>query len=683
MKESLSTRLALQAIFAFFAALGLVGTINAQEKNWRPIAPEDLQAEKAVVEPDADAEALFWDIRVDDSSSDDVDISHYVRVKIFNERGREKYSRFDIPYVKGVKIKNLAARVTRPDGSTTEIGKKDIFDREIVRASGVKVKAKSFAVPNLEPGSIVEYKYREAVDEAGASGMRLPLQRDIPVRELVYWYKPYGKRDPQYQAYNLSDFKFQKQAKNFWRAARHNVPSFKSEPRMPPEDTVRPWLLLTSTRVRVQWTSGTTFNVIIKDPKVPTLYWGSYAMERRQTLDIILKEDSAVTKAAQAITAGATTPEEKLRRLYDFCQKEIKNLAYDPSIPEQPLKKGKEIKTMADILESKEARAPGLVDWLFAALASSLGMDTHFVYTGNKSEIFFDPNMANESLLHHSAIAVTTDDGVMFFNPGDPFLPFGMIPWHDEDSWALLVSKDSQRWMKTPIADRTKNHYKRKGTFKLNEEGALEGTVEVHMTGQPAHAYRQSNWEEPHESLEKFLSEEVRETKGTAEVSEIKIENLRDPNKPLIQRYKLVIPNYASKTGSRIFLQPGVFEHGRNAMFSSNSRSFGVFFPYPWSETDELTIALPNGFELDNPERPFPVNDPDNVGSLAITISIDRAKNTLIYKRDFKFGMGSTLYFPKEVYAPVKGLFDAMQKANTHTLALKRATETAATNEEN
>src|SRR5690606_28565940 len=198
MKESLSTRLALQAIFAFFAAVGLVGTINAQEKNWRPIAPEDLQAEKAVVEPDADAEALFWDIRVDDSSSDDVDISHYVRVKIFNERGREKYSRFDIPYVKGVKIKNLAARVTRPDGSTTEIGKKDIFDREIVRASGVKVKAKSFAVPNLEPGSIVEYKYREAVDEAGAAGMRLPLQRDIPVRELVYWYKPYGKRDPQY-----------------------------------------------------------------------------------------------------------------------------------------------------------------------------------------------------------------------------------------------------------------------------------------------------------------------------------------------------------------------------------------------------------------------------------------------------------------------------------------------------
>jgi len=143
-----------------------------------------------MVEPDADAEALLWEMRIDDSSSEDLDMWHYVRVKIFTERGREKFSKFDIPFVKGTKIKNLTARVIRKDGTIVEVAEADIFEREIIRASGLKVKAKSFAVPNIEPGVIVEYRYKEAIDDAGASGMRLPLQRDIPVRHLSYYYKP-------------------------------------------------------------------------------------------------------------------------------------------------------------------------------------------------------------------------------------------------------------------------------------------------------------------------------------------------------------------------------------------------------------------------------------------------------------------------------------------------------------
>jgi hypothetical protein len=61
-----------------------------------------------------------------------------------------------------------------------EIGKNDIFEREIVKANGIKIKAKSFAVPNVEAGVIIEYKYKEAVDNAGAVGMRLQFQRDYP-----------------------------------------------------------------------------------------------------------------------------------------------------------------------------------------------------------------------------------------------------------------------------------------------------------------------------------------------------------------------------------------------------------------------------------------------------------------------------------------------------------------------
>jgi len=210
---------------------------------WRAVTPEELAMKTAKVEADADAEAIFWEVRIDDSSSENLSMQHYVRVKIFTDRGREKYSKFDIPFSKGMKIKDIAARVIKADGSAVEIQKDDIFEREIVRANGLKVRAKSFAVPNLDPGVIVEYRYREVISDAGAAGMHLKFQRDIPVQTLTYFYKPYNKKSPNYQSFNFKDTKFVEGEKGFWVATRTNVPALKEEPQMPPEDQVLPWML--------------------------------------------------------------------------------------------------------------------------------------------------------------------------------------------------------------------------------------------------------------------------------------------------------------------------------------------------------------------------------------------------------------------------------------------------------
>ena len=70
--------------------------------DWREVTPAELQMKTPKVEADADAEVIFWEVRVDDSTENLVN-EHYIRVKIFTERGREKYSKFDIPFQKGHK----------------------------------------------------------------------------------------------------------------------------------------------------------------------------------------------------------------------------------------------------------------------------------------------------------------------------------------------------------------------------------------------------------------------------------------------------------------------------------------------------------------------------------------------------------------------------------------------------
>jgi len=179
-------------LVAFVCLPVFLHSAYAGNEEWRPVTPEELALKAPLVDPDADAEAIFWEVRIDDSSSEDLSMRHYVRVKIFTDRGREKYGKFDIPFTKAMKIKDIAVRVIKPDGSAVEISKDDIFEREIIKTNGLKVKAKSFAVPNLEPGVIVEYRYREVISDAGAAGMRLKFQRDIPVQNLSCYYKPYN-----------------------------------------------------------------------------------------------------------------------------------------------------------------------------------------------------------------------------------------------------------------------------------------------------------------------------------------------------------------------------------------------------------------------------------------------------------------------------------------------------------
>jgi len=68
--------------------------------DWRPVSPAELGLKAPVVEKDADAEAIFWEVKIDDNPEGDLIFSHYIRIKVFTERGRESQSKVDIPFGK-------------------------------------------------------------------------------------------------------------------------------------------------------------------------------------------------------------------------------------------------------------------------------------------------------------------------------------------------------------------------------------------------------------------------------------------------------------------------------------------------------------------------------------------------------------------------------------------------------
>ena len=645
-----------RVLFLSFLLLICLQSVFAGDDVWRAVAPADLQAKTPKVEPDADAEVLFWEVRVDDSSVDQLVMKHYIRTKIFTERGREKYSKVDIPYSTGVKIKELMARVIKADGTIVELAKTDIFDREIAKQDKVKVKAKSFAVPNIEPGVIVEYQYKEVIAGGTSSGMRMKFQYDIPIQTISYYYKPF--MGAAYYTFNMDENKFIKDKNGFYRMTMNNIPALKEEPRMPPEDEVRSWLL-------VYYSDDTKGDY--------TDFWaraGGYLAANWEIKDT-LKPGKEIKAAAQQITAGAGSPDEQMAKLFEFCKTKIKNITFDTSITDEEKEKIKPNKSTNDTYQKLQGTSRDINE-LFASLSSALGFETRLAFGGDRSEKFFNPQQAHMSFIHFSGIAVKINNRWKYYDPGSLFVPYGMLSWFEEGTSVLLLGYKDYVRTETPMSGTDKSLAKRSGKFKLLEDGTLEGTVKIEYTGHLSSLYKTNNYESSAAKREESLKEEIKAQISTAEVSAISVENVTEPEKPFIYQFKVRIPNYAQRTGKRLFLQPGVFEYGKSPLFASATRKYDIYFQYSWSENDDIEIELPQGFSLDNAESPAVIRDPNGISLLDVNMAIAKETNTLKYRRKFEFGNNDNVLFKASIYQPLKNLFDAFHKSNTHMITLKQ-----------
>src|SRR5262249_34228599 len=72
---------------------GFATTARAGDE-WRTVDPAELALKDSVVEKNADAEALFWEVRMDDVDAGDLDFTNYTPVKVIPERGKESQLTF-------------------------------------------------------------------------------------------------------------------------------------------------------------------------------------------------------------------------------------------------------------------------------------------------------------------------------------------------------------------------------------------------------------------------------------------------------------------------------------------------------------------------------------------------------------------------------------------------------------
>ena len=304
---------------AVAALLSLALAMPAHADEWQPISPEDLQMKREPKAPTAAAIYLYRQVDRDDADNSEV---VYSRIKILTDEGR-KYANVEIPYLKGSNsIRSLRARVIRPDGSIIEFDG-TVYDKALVKARGVKMMSKSFTLPSVEVGSIIEYRYRRSMPYGWAFNSRWLLSDDLFTRRAVFSLRPAENLMLRW-SWPLGlppDTKPPEKERGLIRLETHDIPAFVTEEYMPPEDVMK---------YRVEF----VYEGEESNQREESDYWKAFGKRSNSDVQRFIKAGRVLEQEVARLVQPGDSSEAKARKLYARAQ-QIRNLSFERQSTEQ------------------------------------------------------------------------------------------------------------------------------------------------------------------------------------------------------------------------------------------------------------------------------------------------------------------------------------------------------------
>jgi len=643
--------------------LGLTWALSLA-KDWEAVNPADLAAKESTTSPGADLEILSSK-HVLDGSGDSDWIDNRVRAKVYTVKGVDQLSVLKIEYDKESRTRWIAARLVKPDGTAVELKKSDFHETTVYKWGGGEWKRISFAFPNVTPGDVLEYRWSQSISTESFSHYSIFCQEAIPVREFSFDVQG-STKDSQVMWFNTPKAEFKKMGSSQMRLRIQNIPAFEEEKWMPPERDFRGWVLVVFSHPYLRsFSNDEVWREI-----------GSYVAEEFR---LGTKPSGAVKAKAAELVDGAKTPEEKLFRLYDFCQKEISNNVW---LTSAEIIKSREARDKEDVNQSPQTTMKRLtgrpedINWLFAGLARAAGFEVRLALSADRHELGNIRTPKGWMFLNRHTVAVHVGDVWEYYSPGEYCVPAGMLSTKDEAVTAFVCDEDKCWYETTPNASAGRTLVKRKGRFTLDLEGTLDGEVELQLGGHAGIEQKEKWWGKEESEATKDFREQLTAHLPTAEISDITWENLKNRQLPVIVRYKVHAPGYAEVAGSRLVVTPNFFEAGVAPVFTADKRQYPIYFDYAEKDQDDIELVFPEGYTLDGGSSPANVGDPAGLIAARYGLRLFPKTRTLSYQRERVVGNGA-IAFRAESYPQIKKLFEDINRSDRHSLVLKPKATTA------
>jgi hypothetical protein len=634
---------------------------------WTVPTPEELSMTSQLQVPGAPAVYLFREETTDDKLHE---FSIYTRLKVLTERGKE-FGNVELSFARGhygFTVEDVQGRTIHPDGTIIPFTGKP-YEKLVEKTQGYKFMAKVFSLPDVEVGSIIEYRYKLRYNDDVLQRPEWFIQSDLWTRKGHYLWKPINLNG------NITVSNERGQTSSFISWTRilpagvdvkqsqqigtnqtlldlnvQDIPPAPEEEYMPP---VRSFTY----RVLFYYASYRT----------PEEFWKNEGKYWSKLQDKFIGTGPGVAAAVKDLTAPTDTPDQKLRKIYAAVMK-LENTSYtrQHSSVEEKAEGFKEVHTADDIWTRKRGDNDQITG-LFVAMARAAGLKAYVGAVTNRDRNLFSINYLSLNQLDDDIAIVNVEGKDQFFDPGSRFCPYQHLAWKHSIAGGIRQTDSGTAFFNTFGESYKYSRVQRVANLSIDQQGSVTGTIAMTYMGDPGLRWRQRAVEGDAASLEREMRTSVEHLIPSGlEIKVKSIDKLEDYEQPLVLNLK-VKGTLGSSTGKRILLPGDIFEANSKPAFPHEKREMPVYFEYAGMTEDAVRIKFPETLKVES----LPAsNQAMFEKAIAYALTTESTPITFSVRRNYIRG---DILFPLAQYPNLRSFYSKLESKDQEAVVLTAA----------
>ncbi len=332
---------------------------------------------------------------------------------------------------------------------------------------------------------------------------------------------------------------------------------------------------------------------------------------------------------------------ERIQALSRFAQKEIRYAAIEIGIG------GYRPHAAADIFANRYGDCKDKATVL-SSMLNEIGVRSYYVLVHTDRGVFTEKSPPNLGF-NHVILAIQLPESsqakampavfqhprlgqLLIFDPTNDLVPFGEIPYYEQDNYGLLVNGEGGDLIHLPLSSPELNRITRTARLTLLPGGGMKADVEEVRTGTEAYLGRRMYRDRTETERKKIMENQLRRAMSVFELESVETANLDAIDREFTIHYKFSADHYAKDAGPLLLVRLRPLGEKARDINTKKARLYDFEFFGPTLQTDAFEFSLPEGYKVDELPEAGKASFPFGVYSS----KSENSGNTLRYSREYK-----------------------------------------------
>ncbi|WP_129714171.1 DUF3857 domain-containing protein [Pedobacter sp. SYP-B3415] len=588
--------------------------------------------------------------------------SYHARIKILNQEG---FSNGDISiplyksssYDNNEEISEIVAATFNAEDRVwvrTPLDPKKIYYEDVNRS----YKLVKFSMPNLKPGSVIEYSYK--IKSPRLFNFRTwQFQSEIPKRTSTYI-----ARIPAIYNYNVAlrgPYKLSKQDAALDRECLRingvaidcskityrmdSIPAFRSEEFMTAASNFMSAIYFELSDQQTLQGAKINYTKSWKDV--------DYELKTDKNIGTQMKRADVFKDVVAPLLKDISDPLAKAKVIYAYIKKNIKWNNY------------RGISSDAGVKKAFETHSGNVADINYALISAltAAGLEAEAVMLSTRANGAINKLFPVISDFDYVVARLNIGDKSYLLDATDPLLPFGLLPLRCINDQGRVISlKKASEWIDLKATQREATRYVLNG--EINEKGKLVGTMNIYTNGYAALDRRKqiNSYNSPDEYVEKY-DEKMPKTK----ILKYAFSNLDTVDMALSEIYQIEMDMYDGTDHNQLYFNPFLVDRIQKNPFNLSERNYPVDLGAQRDVRIVANIRFPDKYAVVDKPADLSIGLPDKGGRFLTQTTFENSVLTFSQM----LTLDKSIYTPNE-YLSLKEFYSRIIQLQKTDIVLKK-----------